>query len=52
MPERICVVLTANDLEMLINSVNFERNNNFVTDDYRDELDRLEQYLTKQQEEV
>jgi hypothetical protein len=52
MPERICVVLTANDLEMLINSVNYERNNNFVTDDYRDELDRLEQYLTKQQEEV
>jgi 5'-deoxynucleotidase YfbR-like HD superfamily hydrolase len=52
MGERICVVLTADELEMLVNAVNYERNNNFVTDDYRDDLDKLEQYLAKHQEEV
>jgi hypothetical protein len=52
MQDRICVVLTANELEMVINAVNYERHNNAVTDDYRVDLENLEQYLTGQQEEV
>jgi|688.fasta_scaffold2080935_2 hypothetical protein len=52
MRDRICVVLTANELEMLINAVNYERNNNTVTDEYRVELKNLEDYLSGQQEEV
>jgi hypothetical protein len=52
MQDRICVVLTASELEMLINAVNYERHNNTVTDDYRVELENLESYLSGQQEEV
>lgn len=52
MQDRICVVLTADELEMVINAVNYERHNNTVTDDYRVELEALERYLTRQQGEV
>ena len=52
MQERICVVLTADELEMVINAVNYERHNNTVTDDYRVELENLEKYLAGQQGEV
>jgi hypothetical protein len=52
MADRICVVLTANELEMVVNAVNYERHNNDLTDDYRVDLENLEQYLTGQQEGV
>jgi hypothetical protein len=52
MQDRICVELTANELELLINAVNYERHNNDLTDDYRADLANLEEYLTGQQEEV
>lgn len=48
----ICVLLTADELEMVINAVNYERHNNTVTDDYRVELENLEKYLNVHQEEV
>jgi hypothetical protein len=52
MKDRICVVLTLNELEMIVNAVNYERHNNDLTDDYRVDLENLEQYLTGQQGEV
>ena len=45
MKGRICVVLTLNELEMIVNAVNYERHNNDLTDDYRVDLENLEQYL-------
>ena len=52
MPERLCIVLTASELEIVINAVNYERHNNDVTDDYRVDLENVEKYLTGQQGEV
>ena len=46
------VVLTADELELVINAVNYERHNNAVTEDYRVELENLEKYLTGQQVEA
>ena len=45
MEDRIHVVLTPNELELLVNAVNYERHNNDLTDDYRVDLENPEQYL-------
>ena len=45
MEDRIHVVLTPNELELLVNAVNYERHNHDLTDDYRVDLENLEQYL-------
>lgn len=52
MKKRICVVLTADELELIINAVNYERHNNDLTDDYRVDLENVERYLSGQHVEV
>jgi 5'-deoxynucleotidase YfbR-like HD superfamily hydrolase len=52
MQDRICIVLTADELELIINAVNYERHNNDLTDDYRVDLENVEGYLTGQNVEV